>query len=105
MGSKLLGDIGRASGARLLFRSERFCESMSRCFSVLQTQTPFYACPATGDVSWDPPVGNFVCVFSVDVGSHDKLTCFATAYLQALMANGGNCAMTVEEVCHITITR
>ncbi|EKM80787.1 hypothetical protein AGABI1DRAFT_119363, partial [Agaricus bisporus var. burnettii JB137-S8] len=25
-----------------------------------QTQTSFYACPATGQVSWDPPVGNFV---------------------------------------------
>lgn len=25
-----------------------------------QSQTPFYACPATGQVSWDPPVGNFV---------------------------------------------
>ncbi|KLO06856.1 hypothetical protein SCHPADRAFT_837440, partial [Schizopora paradoxa] len=25
-----------------------------------QTGTPFYACPATGEVSWDPPVGNFV---------------------------------------------
>ncbi|KAJ8076958.1 hypothetical protein PM082_001381 [Marasmius tenuissimus] len=25
-----------------------------------QTQNSFYACPATGDVSWDPPVGNFV---------------------------------------------
>ncbi|KAL5484811.1 hypothetical protein ACEPAI_7453 [Sanghuangporus weigelae] len=25
-----------------------------------QSQTPFYACPATGHVSWDPPVGNFV---------------------------------------------
>ncbi|KAF8995464.1 hypothetical protein BDQ17DRAFT_1250698 [Cyathus striatus] len=25
-----------------------------------QTQTSFYACPATGQVSWDPPVGSFV---------------------------------------------
>uniref|UniRef100_A0A0W0FWJ9 Rho gtpase activator n=1 Tax=Moniliophthora roreri TaxID=221103 RepID=A0A0W0FWJ9_MONRR len=25
-----------------------------------QTQSSFYACPATGQVSWDPPVGNFV---------------------------------------------
>ncbi|KAF9453926.1 hypothetical protein P691DRAFT_755001 [Macrolepiota fuliginosa MF-IS2] len=25
-----------------------------------QTQTSFYACPATGQVSWDPPIGNFV---------------------------------------------
>ncbi|KZT18066.1 hypothetical protein NEOLEDRAFT_237945 [Neolentinus lepideus HHB14362 ss-1] len=25
-----------------------------------QTQASFYACPATGEVSWDPPVGNFV---------------------------------------------
>ncbi|EJD03412.1 uncharacterized protein FOMMEDRAFT_168366 [Fomitiporia mediterranea MF3/22] len=25
-----------------------------------QSQTPFYACPATGQVSWDPPEGNFV---------------------------------------------
>lgn len=25
-----------------------------------QTQTSFFACPATGQVSWDPPVGNFV---------------------------------------------
>ncbi|KAF9268778.1 RhoGAP-domain-containing protein [Marasmius fiardii PR-910] len=25
-----------------------------------QTQNSFYACPATGQVSWDPPVGNFV---------------------------------------------
>ena len=28
-----------------------------------QSQTPFYACPSTGQVSWDPPVGNFVYVF------------------------------------------
>ncbi|KAI0256424.1 hypothetical protein BJV78DRAFT_1273252 [Lactifluus subvellereus] len=25
-----------------------------------QTQASFFACPATGQVSWDPPVGNFV---------------------------------------------
>ncbi|KAL0956203.1 hypothetical protein HGRIS_002360 [Hohenbuehelia grisea] len=25
-----------------------------------QTQTSFFACPATGQVSWDPPAGNFV---------------------------------------------
>lgn len=25
-----------------------------------QTQTSFYACPATGEVSWDPPAGHFV---------------------------------------------
>ncbi|KAH6914216.1 hypothetical protein BKA70DRAFT_1142953 [Coprinopsis sp. MPI-PUGE-AT-0042] len=25
-----------------------------------QTQTSFYACPATGQVSWDPPAGHFV---------------------------------------------
>ncbi|KAF9564759.1 hypothetical protein CPC08DRAFT_228969 [Agrocybe pediades] len=25
-----------------------------------QTQTSFFACPATGQVSWDPPVGTFV---------------------------------------------
>ncbi|KAK7045719.1 hypothetical protein VNI00_007552 [Paramarasmius palmivorus] len=25
-----------------------------------QSQTSFYACPATGQVSWDPPVGTFV---------------------------------------------
>ncbi|EMD32094.1 hypothetical protein CERSUDRAFT_119077 [Gelatoporia subvermispora B] len=25
-----------------------------------QTQVSFFACPATGEVSWDPPVGNFV---------------------------------------------
>ncbi|KXN90136.1 Rho GTPase-activating protein 39 [Leucoagaricus sp. SymC.cos] len=25
-----------------------------------QTQTSFYACPSTGEVSWDPPVGHFV---------------------------------------------
>ncbi|PFH52057.1 hypothetical protein AMATHDRAFT_74546 [Amanita thiersii Skay4041] len=25
-----------------------------------QTQTSFFACPATGEVSWDPPVGHFV---------------------------------------------
>jgi hypothetical protein len=27
-----------------------------------QTQVSFFACPATGQVSWDPPVGNFVYV-------------------------------------------
>ncbi|KAK7057442.1 Rho gtpase-activating protein 39 [Favolaschia claudopus] len=25
-----------------------------------QTQTSFFACPSTGQVSWDPPIGNFV---------------------------------------------
>jgi hypothetical protein len=25
-----------------------------------QTQNHFYACPATGECSWDPPAGNFV---------------------------------------------
>ncbi|KAH9963815.1 hypothetical protein BC827DRAFT_1128657 [Russula dissimulans] len=25
-----------------------------------QTQVSFFACPATGQVSWDPPIGNFV---------------------------------------------
>lgn len=28
----------------------------------MQTQTSFFACPTTGQVSWDPPVGHFVCV-------------------------------------------
>ena len=27
-----------------------------------QTGVSFYACPSTGEVSWDPPVGNFLCV-------------------------------------------
>ncbi|KAF5345370.1 hypothetical protein D9758_008505 [Tetrapyrgos nigripes] len=31
-----------------------------------QTQASFYACPATGQVSWDPPVGNFVLPPSAD---------------------------------------
>ncbi|KAF9501625.1 hypothetical protein BDN71DRAFT_1439284 [Pleurotus eryngii] len=31
-----------------------------------QTHTSFYACPATGQVSWDPPVGNFVLPPSTD---------------------------------------
>ncbi|KAJ7718003.1 hypothetical protein DFH07DRAFT_337391 [Mycena maculata] len=31
-----------------------------------QTQTSFFACPATGQVSWDPPVGNFVLPPSAD---------------------------------------
>ena len=25
-----------------------------------QTQVQFYACPATGEASWDPPAGHFV---------------------------------------------
>ncbi|KAI8994102.1 hypothetical protein BD414DRAFT_481426 [Trametes punicea] len=31
-----------------------------------QTQVSFYACPATGEVSWDPPVGNFLLPPSPD---------------------------------------
>ncbi|KAJ3517629.1 hypothetical protein NLJ89_g368 [Agrocybe chaxingu] len=31
-----------------------------------QTQTSFFACPATGQVSWDPPVGTFVLPPSED---------------------------------------
>ncbi|KAF9651263.1 hypothetical protein BDM02DRAFT_3091634 [Thelephora ganbajun] len=31
-----------------------------------QTQTQFYACPATGQVSWDPPVGSFLLPPSED---------------------------------------
>jgi hypothetical protein len=31
---------------------------------TLKTGAVFYACPATGEVSWDPPEGNFVYVFS-----------------------------------------
>ncbi|KAH9940532.1 uncharacterized protein BXZ73DRAFT_42852 [Epithele typhae] len=31
-----------------------------------QSQVSFYACPATGDVSWDPPVGNFLLPPSPD---------------------------------------
>ncbi|KAK0473133.1 hypothetical protein EDD18DRAFT_1313999 [Armillaria luteobubalina] len=31
-----------------------------------QTQSSFYACPATGQVSWDAPVGNFVLPPSAD---------------------------------------
>ncbi|KAH9993220.1 hypothetical protein BJV77DRAFT_1060254 [Russula vinacea] len=27
---------------------------------IMATQVSFFACPATGQVSWDPPVGNFV---------------------------------------------
>ena len=27
---------------------------------LLQSQVSFYACPATGEVSWDHPVGNFL---------------------------------------------
>ncbi|KAJ7594657.1 hypothetical protein C8J56DRAFT_444915 [Mycena floridula] len=30
------------------------------------TQTSFFACPATGQVSWDPPAGNFVLPPSAD---------------------------------------
>jgi hypothetical protein len=28
--------------------------------SCHQSQTAFFACPATGEVSWEPPVGTFV---------------------------------------------
>ncbi|KAH9986741.1 hypothetical protein BJV74DRAFT_774723 [Russula compacta] len=28
--------------------------------TAIQTQVSFFACPSTGQVSWDPPVGNFV---------------------------------------------
>ncbi|KAI0743437.1 hypothetical protein C8Q80DRAFT_1106807 [Daedaleopsis nitida] len=31
-----------------------------------QTQVSFYACPASGEVSWDPPVGNFLLPPSPD---------------------------------------
>ncbi|TFK87015.1 RhoGAP-domain-containing protein [Polyporus arcularius HHB13444] len=31
-----------------------------------QTQVSFYACPATGEVSWDPPAGNFLLPPSPD---------------------------------------
>ncbi|KAI1785369.1 hypothetical protein LXA43DRAFT_976250 [Ganoderma leucocontextum] len=31
-----------------------------------QTQVSFFACPATGEVSWDPPVGNFLLPPSPD---------------------------------------
>ncbi|KAG9128049.1 hypothetical protein FRC07_005636, partial [Ceratobasidium sp. 392] len=31
-----------------------------------QTQNHFYACPATGECSWDPPAGNFVLPPSTD---------------------------------------
>lgn len=34
----------------------------ARLTAGAQTNTAFYACPATGHVSWDAPVGNFVCV-------------------------------------------
>lgn len=27
---------------------------------IFQTGVSFFACPATGEVSWDPPVGNFL---------------------------------------------
>lgn len=32
----------------------------------MQTGTSFFACPATGQVSWDAPVGNFVYVRTPD---------------------------------------
>ncbi|KAI0915670.1 hypothetical protein AcV5_003527 [Taiwanofungus camphoratus] len=31
-----------------------------------QTQVSFFACPATGEVSWDPPIGNFLLPPSPD---------------------------------------
>ncbi|KAJ7287766.1 hypothetical protein C8J57DRAFT_1284865 [Mycena rebaudengoi] len=40
--------------------------SLSIFITSLQTQTSFFACPATGQVSWDPPVGNFVLPPSAD---------------------------------------
>jgi hypothetical protein len=37
---------------------------------ALQTQASFFACPATGQVSWDPPVGNFVYVLMPSLPRH-----------------------------------
>ena len=55
---------------------------------LLKTTTAFYACPATGQVSWDPPVGNFVQVtFSFSIC---RVTDFPSGCPPAKKANGGS---------------
>ena len=36
----------------------------------IQTGVSFFACPSTGEVSWDPPVGNFVYVRFLPLSLH-----------------------------------
>jgi hypothetical protein len=58
--------------------------------SWMQTQASFFACPTTGQVSWDAPVGHFVYVdlyLCVKGCLNDVLS---IVYLRVLMASGGN---------------
>lgn len=72
---------------------------------TFQTQTQFYACPATGQASWDPPAGNFVCVSPpYSPCCFRKLTMSSTACRHRTLESGGSCKTKVGKICHIIIT-
>jgi hypothetical protein len=76
----------------------------SRVF--FQTQVSFFACPATGQVSWDPPVGNFVYVYMLPflwLLPHGENGC--ADYRPAKAANGGRLVTSRAEAFRIITTQ
>lgn len=57
----------------------------------------FFACPATGQVSWDPPAGTFVCVI-VTISNITLVFLTGLVFLVCLQApkeSGGSSAMSL----------
>ena len=92
MGIDFLGDVGGPTGI-ILFLSCRWVLSMLIGI-VVKTGVSFFACPATGQVSWDAPVGNFVCVIIMSLFALMYLICWVwgvyLGYLRMKKESGGS---------------
>ena len=76
------------------------------CRVPAQNGTQFFACPSTGECSWEPPVGNFVYVqLSSPLVFRPNLRLSSLVYHPVNLGNGGNSATIPEAVYLTTITR
>jgi len=72
---------------------------------ALQSQVSFFACPSTGQVSWDPPVGNFVYVLMPSFLGHLPHGETSPDYRPAKTVSGGRLAMSPVAGSHTITTQ
>lgn len=74
--------------------------------TAIQTQVSFFACPSTGQVSWDPPVGNFVYVLMQMFPGHlPHDNNIRADYRPARTVNGGRLATNLAVVFRTITTQ
>jgi hypothetical protein len=83
-----------------------FMGLISSHFCAVQSQVSFFACPSTGQVSWDAPVGNFVYVLvQMFLGVLPHGENYRVDYRPARTVSGGRLVTSLGAVFHIITTQ